>query len=126
MFRAFKKIAAAGILLAVVSTAPVLAQPPSAQQAVTPVQLAYLKAETKKANDSFVKQVAKATGTTEAQVRRALPDEKRITDRLLRLISALEKDLKRPLTDEEKASITAAEDERKKALAELPLAAAKK
>ena len=54
MFRAFKKIAAAGILLAVVSTAPVLAQPPSAQQAVTPVQLAYLKAETKKANDNFV------------------------------------------------------------------------
>ena len=126
MFRAFKKIAAAGILLAAVSAAPALAQPPSAQQALTPVQLAYLKAETKKANDSFVKQVAKTTGTTEAQVRRALPDEKRITDRLLRLISALEKDLKRPLTDEEKAAITIAEDERKKALAELPQAAAKK
>lgn len=126
MFGAFKKIAAAGILLAAVSAAPVLAQSPGAQQALTPVQLAYLKAETKKANDSFVKQVAKTTGTTEAQVRRALPDEKRITDRLSRLISALEKDLKRPLTDEEKSSITAAEDERKKALAGLPQAAAKK
>lgn len=93
------------------------AQAPQAG-AYTPVQLAYIKAETKKANDQFVKDVAKIAGTTEAQVKRALPDEKRITDRTARLIDALEQVIKSPLTDEQKAAIQQAEDARRKALAE--------
>lgn len=93
---------------------PAQAQPLPA--AHTPAQLAYIKSETRKANDHFVKQVAKITGATEPAVRRALPDEKRITDRVTRLVSALEKDLQKPLDEGQKAAIVAAEDERRVAV----------
>jgi flagellar motility protein MotE (MotC chaperone) len=124
MFCALQKKVLVGALLAVAMLTPVAAQ--QAPAARTPVQLAYLKSETKKANEAFIKQVAKATGAGESLVRRALPDEKRITDRLARLVSALEKDLKRPLTEDEKSAIAAAEDVRKKAISEAELAAASK
>lgn len=107
---------AAGAALAQTSAAP----PPAV---LTPAQLAFVKAETKKANDLFVQRVVRITGATEAQVRRALPDEKRITDRTARLISALEHDLKRTLSEEQKAAILAAEDDRRQALATATAAA---
>lgn len=98
----------------------------AATPALSPVQLAFLKAETKKANDLFVQRVAKIARASEAQVARALPDEKRITDRIARLISALEKDLKRTLSDDDKAAIAAAEEERKESLIAAREAAKKK
>ncbi len=118
MFRRLIPLCAAVLLFA--------ATPLAAQPAPTPAQLAFVKAETKKASDQFVKQVAKASGATEPQVRRALPNEKRITERIPRLISALEKDLKRALTDEQKAAIQSAEDERKKAISDAQQAASGK
>jgi flagellar motility protein MotE (MotC chaperone) len=120
MFRRLLGITAASLVLAVSAQA----QQPA--PAMTPVQLAYIKAETKKANDNFIKQVAKLAGATEAQVRRALPDEKRITERIPRLIAALEKDLKQALSDEQKTAIQAAEDERKKMISDAQQEAGKK
>ena len=126
MLRRLIKTKVASLMLAAFCASTALAQQAPTSQAFTPVQLAFLKAETKKANDAFVKQAAQAAGVSEAQVSRALPDEKRITDRMVRLISALEKDLRRPLTDEQKAAITSAEDARKKALSDAQTAARKK
>jgi len=104
-----------GLGLAWALTLPAAAQAPK-PVVLTPVQAAYLKTETKKANEAFIKQVAKTAGASEPQVRRALPDEKRITDRMARLVSALEQDLKRSLSEEEKATISAAEEARKKSI----------
>jgi hypothetical protein len=113
MSRLVKNVCLGALCLALGGLPSVWAQGP----ALTPVQLAFVKAETKKADDLFVQRVAIALRVDAARVREALPSEKRITDRMARLISALEKDLKRTLTDEEKAAITSAEDERKKAIA---------
>jgi flagellar motility protein MotE (MotC chaperone) len=93
---------------------------------LSPAELAFVKAETQKANQAFIKKVADALKVPQAQVGRALPDEKRITDRIARLIEALEKDMKRALTEEEKAAIQAADEERKKSIAKARGGAAQK
>ena len=97
----------------VLAPMPVLAQQ---QQALSPSQAAFLKAENRRIEDYFVLQVSRIVGIEPERVRRAMPDERRITVAVSRLISALEMDLGRPLTDDQTAAIVAADEERLAAL----------
>ena len=63
-------------------------------------------------------------GARREQVLRAIPAKGRLTDRLSRIYSSLERDLGAPLSDEQRALIFAADGERKQALKDLPAQAA--
>jgi hypothetical protein len=91
---------------------------------LNPVQTAYLQAETRRIEESFVQKVMSIAGVSREQVLVAIPAKGRITDRLGRIYSALEKNLQQPLSDEQKALIFAAEGERRQALKDLPAQAA--
>ncbi len=92
-----------------------LAQPTGGM--LSPSQAAFLQAENKRIEDYFVSQVARIVGVPPEQVRRAMPDERRITAAVSRLISALERDLGRSLSEVEQSQIHAADAERLAALA---------
>ena len=102
---------------------PGLAQSPPAP-VLTPIQVAFLQAETRRIEEAFVQKVMLISGASREQVLRAIPAKGRLTDRLPRIYNALERDLKAPLTDEQQGRIYAAEGERKQALKELPAQAA--
>ena len=91
---------------------------------LTPIQVAYLQAETRRIEEAFVQKVMLISGASREQVLRAIPAKGRLTDRLPRIYNALERDLKAPLTDEQQGRIYAAEGERKQALKDLPAQAA--
>ena len=123
-------ISRGGLLAAVLalsfglSPRPGLAQPPA--PVLTPTQVAYLQAETRRIEEAFIQKVMLITGASREQVLRAIPAKGRLTDRLPRIYNSLERDLKAPLTDEQQGRIYAAEGERKQALKELPAQAAAK
>ncbi len=91
---------------------------------VSPVQAAWLLAEHRKVEEAFVQKVMGITGASREQVLGAIPAKGRITDRLNRIYSALERDLNAPLSDEQKGLIYAAEGDRKQALKDAQAAAA--
>ena len=106
--------------------APASAAPPAPPTAavLTPGQVAFMQAETRRIEEAFIQKVMSITGATHDQVVRAIPAKGRLTDRLARIYNSLERDLKAPLTDEQQGRIYAAEGERKQALKELPAQAA--
>lgn len=106
--------------------APVSAAPPVPPTAavLTPGQVAFMQAETRRIEEAFIQKVMSITGASHDQVVRAIPAKGRLTDRLTRIYNSLERDLKAPLTDEQQALIFAAEGERKQALKDLPAQAA--
>ena len=87
------------------------------EAARSPSQDAYLTAEQRRIEDYYVIRVARITGVGESQVRAAMPDEKRITATVGRLLEVLEKHLGRALSDAQRAEIMAVDAERKQALA---------
>lgn len=106
---------AAGLLVMFVCAvpAPVQAQ---GQPSLSPSQAAFLKAESRRIEDTFVARVAVIVRTQPERVRQAMPDERRITVAVSRLIAALEQDLGVSLTDEQKAAILEADEYRKQSL----------
>ena len=98
--------------------APVMAQP-TGQGALSPSQAAFVTAENKRVEDYFVARVAQIVAVRPEQVRRAMPDERRITVAVSRLIAALEMDLGQPLSPEQQALIREADEERLAALARI-------
>lgn len=90
----------------------VLAQGPLT---LNPAQAAYLTAESRRIEDRFVAQVAAIAGTSAERVRAAMPDERRITTTVSRLVMALEQDLGRPLDASQRAAIFDADEARKNA-----------
>jgi len=116
-------LAALLVLSLGLSPRPGLAQSPPAP-VLTPIQVAFLQAETRRIEEAFVQKVMLITGASREQVLRAIPAKGRLTDRLPRIYNSLERDLKAPLTDEQQGRIYAAEGERKQALKELPAQAA--
>ncbi len=119
-------------LAALLGTAALVAQaagpapvpPPGAPLLLNPVQTAYLQAESRRVEETFVQKVMSITGASREQVLAAIPAKGRITDRLARMYSALEQSLRQPLSDEQKGLIFAAEGERRQALKDLPTQAA--
>ena len=100
------------------------AQPTALPVVLTPVQAAFIQAETRRIEESFVQKVMSITGARREQVLRAIPAKGRLTDRLARIYSSLERDLGAALSDEQRALIFAADGERKQALKDLPAQAA--
>jgi hypothetical protein len=113
-----------GLGLAVSVIAPAGAQS-SGQEAMNPARSAFLNAANRRIEDHFVAQVARIAGITPERVRRAMPDERRITSAASRLISALEVDLGAPLTPEQQAAILEADRARKLSQAKAREAAAR-
>jgi len=99
---------------------------PPVPAVLTPGQAAFMQAEARRIEENFIQKVMSITGATHAQVVRAIPAKGRLTDRLARIYSFLERDLNAPLTDEQQALIYAADGERKQALKDLPAQAAAK
>lgn len=111
--------------LGIAVSSPGYAAPPVPQPVVlTPVQAAFIQAETRRIEESFVQKVMSITGARREQVLRAIPAKGRLTERLARIYSSLERDLGSPLSDEQRALIFAADGERKQALKDLPAQAA--
>lgn len=86
--------------------------------AMNPAETAFVAAASRRIEDHFVLEVARITGTTPKQVRKAMPDEHRITSTAMRLIAALEVELGAPLSAEQQAEILEADRMRKQALAQ--------
>ncbi|MDD2989904.1 MAG: hypothetical protein PHI64_13190 [Zoogloea sp.] len=120
------RIALSALALGAALALPVSAAAPVAPPPVvlTPVQAAFIQAETRRIEESFVQKVMSITGARRDQVLRAIPAKGRLTDRLARIYSSLERDLGAPLSDEQRALIFAADGERKQALKDLPAQAA--
>lgn len=112
------------LLLTIPPAQPVVAQQPANQPSMNPAQAAFLAAASRRIEDHFVSEVARITGTSPARVRRAMPDERRITSAASRLISALEVDLGAPLSTEQQSEIVEADHARKLSLAKAREAAA--
>lgn len=96
--------------------AAVLATSSAAIQAqqLTPAQIAYVKTEARKADEAFVKDVAQIVDVRSSIVAKSLPERGRIADPVARLVAGLERSLGKPLTDEQKAAIQAADLARQK------------
>lgn len=111
----------ATLAFALTAASPALAAQPAASSPVvlTPVQVAFIQAETRRIEEGFIQKVMSITGARRDQVLRAIPAKGRLTDRLARIFSSLERDLAAPLTDEQRALIFAADGERKQALKDL-------
>jgi len=90
----------------------------AAMPAMSPAATAFVTAANRRIEDHFVSEVARITGTSPALVRKAMPDERRITSTASRLISALEVELGAPLSPEQRAEILEADQMRKQALAQ--------
>ena len=101
-------------LMSAAAAMPVMAQ--QANLPLTPPQAAYLKLQLQKAEDKMVAQISVATAVAGPVVRHSIPDRARITDPVARIIAALEKYLKRPLSEEQKAVIQQAEAEYQEAV----------
>jgi hypothetical protein len=116
----------AALVLGFAVALPAFSAPPVAPPPVvlTPVQAAFIQAETRRIEESFVQKVMSIAGARREQVLRAIPAKGRLTDRLSRIYSSLERDLGAPLSDEQRALIFAADGERKQALKDLPAQAA--
>lgn len=93
---------------------------------LTPVQMAFMQAETRRIDETFIQKLMTVSGATREQVLRAIPAKGRLTERMARIYSSLENDLKVQLTPEQKALMFAADEERKQALKDLPAQAATK
>lgn len=116
MRRTLRNAFALGLFLLFASAAQVLAQG-AGQPSLSPSQAAFLKAESRRIEDTFIARVAVIVRTQPERVRQAMPDERRITVAVSRLIAALERDLGVSLTDAQKAAILEADDYRKQSLA---------
>lgn len=116
MQRSCRSAFAAWLLVLLASALPAPGQA-QGQPSLSPSQAAFLKAESRRIEDTFVARVAVIVRTQPERVRQAMPDERRITVAVSRLIAALERDLGASLTDEQKAAILEADDDRKQSLA---------
>lgn len=100
--------------------------PPAAGPVLTPAQSAWLGVEIRRANDLFVKRVVAITSMPPDTVRQAIPAEGRITDPAARTVSAIEKFGGKPLGDEQKTAVRAAEEDRRQMIAGARAQAGKK
>ncbi len=98
----------------------------SSAMAQTPAQTTFLKAETRRIEDQFVRRVMDITRLPESEVRAAMPAEGRISDPAARVVAAIGQRRGQPLTDEQKQAIAQADEERRNALVSARAAAKNK
>lgn len=88
-----------------------------AQDAVyTPAQVAYLNAETKKAQGRFAQQVSAISGVSSDKILKMMPTDWRAGDPRFAVIPALEKERNARLSDEQRQQITVFDREMKNAI----------
>lgn len=102
---------------ACVAAAPPISPPTMSGSNLTPAQSAWLRAEIRRADDLFVKRVVAITRMPSETVRQAIPAEGRITDPAARTVSAIEKFSGKPLDDDQKIAVRAAEEDRRQMIA---------
>lgn len=105
------------ILAAVAFAAPIHAAEVPPEAPFTPAQAAFFKAETRKADDRFVREVARITGSSEASIRKVMPAEGRIANPAVRIVTTLEHQRGAEFPEAIRAQVDAAEAERRKAVA---------
>ncbi len=103
------------VVAAFAATARAAEVPPEAP--LTPAQAAFFKAEARKADDRFVRDVARITGSSEASIRKAMPAEGRISNPAVRVVTTLEHQRGAEFPEAIRAQVDAAEAERRKAVA---------
>ncbi len=99
------------LLICCLASALCLTTPASAQN-LKPAQAAYLKGEVKRAQERFVTQAAAISGVPAAKIREWVPTDGRDVPPKLSVIQALERARGKALSDEERARIVAADQER--------------
>lgn len=118
MLRTFVKLLAVVLgCFSLAAAAQSLVPPATTGAKLTPAQSAWVGAEIRRANDLFVKRVVAITNMPPDTVRQAIPPEGRITDPAARTVSAIEKFGGKPLGDEQKVAIRAAEEDRRQMIA---------
>jgi hypothetical protein len=116
-------------LLATSLLALAAALPAAAQErgyTYTPTQAAYLKAEIRKAQERFVDKAAAVSGVPQARIRDWMPTDGRDVPPKVSILPALARERGKPLTEEERATILAADQERFQAIEQAKQAAQKK
>lgn len=83
----------------------------------TPAQAAYFKAKSRKADERFVTEVARITGSSAAQVRKAMPSEGRIVNPAVRVVTTLEHQRGAEFSEQIRAAVDSAEAARRKEIA---------
>ncbi len=116
--RSFRLALALGLCL--------LGAPLAAVEPLTPGQVAYVEAQTRRADAHFVRTVAHLAGRPEAAIRKAMPTGSRIADPAERVIAVLEAARREPLPEEMRNQIVAAEAVRRMSIANAREAAAKR
>lgn len=126
MFRSARMLLAVAVACLCGFAAAESMNPPAAGPVLTPAQSAWLGVEIRRANDLFVKRVVAITSMPPDTVRQAIPAEGRITDPAARTVSAIEKFGGKPLGDEQKTAVRAAEEDRRQMIADARAQAGKK
>lgn len=126
MFRSARMLLAVAVACLCGFAAAESMNPPAAGPVLTPAQSAWLGVEIRRANDLFVKRVVAITSMPPDTVRQAIPAEGRITDPAARTVSAIEKFGGKPLGDEQKTAVRAAEEDRRQMIAGARAQAGKK
>lgn len=78
---------------------------------LSPAQEAYVKTGIRKAQERFIRRVAQISGASEQVVQSAWPEQRRIIDPVSRMMEVLEQRMGKPLSDDQKSQIAAAETE---------------
>lgn len=95
-------------------------------QQLTPAQIAYVKAETRKADEAYIKEVAGIVNLRTSAVAKVMPERSRIADPVARLIAGLEQSIGKALSDDQKAAIQEADLQRQKQIEWANVAARKR
>lgn len=85
---------------------------PAVAQVYKPAQVAYLKAEIKRAQERFVEQAAAISGVTPGRIREWVPTDGRDVPPKVSVIPALERARGKPFTEDERKQLVAADQER--------------
>jgi hypothetical protein len=109
-------------LLALAAALPAAAQ----ERIYTPPQAAYLKGEIRKAQERFVDRAAGISGVPQARIRDWMPTDGRDVPPKVSILPALARERGKPLSDEERAAILAADQERFQAIEQAKQAALRK
>lgn len=82
----------------------------------TPAQAAYLKGEIRKAQERFVEKVAAISGVQPSRIKQWVPTDGRDVPPKMNIVPALQRERGKPLSDEERSRIVAADQERYEAI----------
>lgn len=93
------------------------ALPAAAEERIyTPTQAAYLKGEIRKAQERFVEKAAAISGVPQARIRDWMATDGRDVPPKVNILPALARERGKPLTEEERAAVLAADQERYQAI----------